>query len=93
MVLRNAHRTDRTADAQFSSTPNSSIDSATDSEARTTDQLLAQLADGTESCRLLCATVELTHFDPSQHRLLLPLLWQYILDHRNSNDRDTLLSP
>jgi hypothetical protein len=31
-------------------------------------------------------------FDPSQHEVLLPLLWQYILDHRNSNDRDELVA-
>lgn len=57
------------------------------------DQLLHQFADASVNPPyvLLCA-IELAHFDPSQRQVLLPLLWQYILDHRNSNDRDELVA-
>jgi hypothetical protein len=56
------------------------------------DQLLRQLADAGANppCGLLCS-VELTRFEPSHHEILLPLLWQYILGNRNSNDRDELI--
>jgi hypothetical protein len=59
----------------------------------TADQLLGELTDAGANppCSLLC-TVELTRFDPSQRQALLPLLWQYIFDRRNSNDRDDLVA-
>lgn len=58
----------------------------------TPDQLIRQLDESSldASSSLLC-TIELIRFVPSQHQVLLPLLWQYILNHRNSNDRDQLV--
>ncbi|NCC37652.1 MAG: hypothetical protein EOM24_37435 [Chloroflexia bacterium] len=42
-------------------------------------------------CSLLC-TIELTRFDPAQRQTLLPILWRYIINHRNSNDIDELIA-
>lgn len=69
-----------------------SFDITTDSGELTADQLLRQLneAGANASCSLLCA-IELASFDQSQRQVLLPLLWQYILDHRNSNDPNELV--
>jgi len=36
--------------------------------------------------------MELLHFDPSQREAILPVLWQYILAHRNSNTPETLIA-
>ena len=94
VVIRSAKRTDRATDPQFVSSRASVLDVATeDSSVLTPDQLLNQLtnAGANPSCSLLCE-VELTRFVPSQHEALLPLLWQYILDRRNSNDRDELVA-
>ena len=59
----------------------------------TPDQLLRQMAHAGDNapCSLLC-TIELTRFDPAQRQALLPLLWQYILNHRNSNDSQALIA-
>ena len=95
LFLRNAEGPDRdTIDAQ--SVPSRtvpSLDTTADSAEFTADQLLGELtsADANPPCSLL-SIIELTHFDPSQCQVLLPLLWQYILDHRNSNDRDELVA-
>ncbi|MCH8042931.1 MAG: hypothetical protein IID44_04355 [Planctomycetes bacterium] len=94
VVIRSAKRTDRATDPQFVSSSASLLDdAAADSSVLTPDQLLDQLANaGTNPpCRLLCEA-ELTRFVPSQHEALLPLLWRYILNHRNSNDRDELVA-
>jgi len=93
--FHNAERADReSTDPQ--SVPSSTrqpFDATTDSSVRTPDQLLQQLANAgaNPSCSLICE-VELTRIDRSQHPILLPLLWQYILDHRSSNDRDELVA-
>ena len=94
VVLRNAHRTDRAADPQLiPSRSSSSFDAGTGPGELTAEQLLRQLtnAGANPPSSLLCA-VELTRFEPSQHAILLPLLWQYILAHRNSNDRGELVA-
>ena len=93
--FQNAERTDRqSTDPQL--IPSStwpSLNAAADSSVLTPDQLLRQLADaGANPPNNLLCEVELTRFVPSQHETLLPLLWQYILDHRNSNDRDELVA-
>ncbi len=95
LFLRNAEEAGRdTSDPQ--SVPSRSVpslDATADSAEVAPDQLLRQLTDtgANPPCSLLC-TIELTRFDPSQRQALLPLLWQYILDHRNSNDRDDLVA-
>ena len=59
----------------------------------TADELLRELNDAGQSppTKLLCA-VELARFEASQHEVLLPLLWRYILAHRDSNNRDELIA-
>ena len=46
-------------------------------------------AKGNPSLRLLCS-LELARFTSSDRDVLLPLLWQYILDRRDSSDRQQL---
>ena len=94
VVLRNAQRTDRPTDPQLiASTKSSSFHAATDSGESTADELLRQLCDaGADPPSELFCAVELTRFEPSQHEVLLPLLWQYILTHRDSNNRDELVA-
>ncbi len=95
VVLRNAERTDReSTDPQLvSSNRSPSYDTSPDSSELTAEEILGQLtaAGANIPCSLLCQ-VELARFDPSQREAVLPLLWQYILDHRNSNDRDELVA-
>jgi hypothetical protein len=57
------------------------------------DQLLIQLAATGSSapCNLICE-IELTRFDRTHREVLLPLLWEYILEHRNSNVREELVA-
>ena len=71
VVLRNALRTDRSADPQL-------FDTNTDLGELTADALLRQLSDAgpNPASKLLCA-VELTRFNSSQNKVLLPLLWRY----------------
>lgn len=93
VVLQDAKRTDRATDPQLVVSDRSpSHDASPDSRELTAEEILDQLtAAGADTpCSLLCQ-VELARFDPSQRQVLLPLLWQYILDHRNSNDRDELV--
>lgn len=75
------------------STIGQSIQAPVDSDELTAEQLLRQLADAGDDapCGLLC-TIELTRFDPAQRQVLLPLLWRYIINHRNSNDVDELIA-
>ncbi len=55
--------------------------------------LLAQLKDaGAQPSPALICAVELTRFDAAQREELLPLLWQFIIDHRDSNDRAKLIA-
>jgi hypothetical protein len=94
VVLRGAERTDRvSADLQLSP-PNTSqsLEAIAHSRGPTADELVRQLADAgpNASSRLLCA-IELARFAPPQRQVLLPLLWRFILDRRNSNDRDELV--
>lgn len=57
------------------------------------DQLLRQFeAAGLDPDAGLVCEVELTRFDPSQQAVLLPLLWRYILRHRDGNDCARLVS-
>ncbi len=60
---------------------------------QSSNQILQKLVDANNEppCNLICM-VELTRFDHAQNETLLPLLWQYILDHRNSNDRGELIA-
>lgn len=97
LLLRNVQRSDRgSIDPQLiPSNASQSFGATTDSDelTLTADHLLRQLIDAVPnpSSSLIC-TVELTRFDPSERQALLPLLWQYILDHRNSNNRDELIA-
>jgi len=95
VVLQGAERTDRrsTDPQMISSRSSRSIDSTVDSIELTVDQILCQLTDASANppASLICM-VELTRFDPSQNQTLLPLLWQYILDHRDSNNCGELVA-
>lgn len=95
ILLQDSGRTDfESTDPQFVSPITSRFaDATSDTDVLTTDELLRQLssAGANPPCSLLCE-VELTRFDPTQREILLPLLWQYILDHRNSNDRNDLVA-
>jgi len=95
LLLRNADGpVTRTSDSQFiSSTKSSSFHAASDSAELTADELLRQLSDAGSNppSKLLCAA-EMIRFDASQHEALLPLLWQYILAHRDSNNREELVA-
>lgn len=94
LVLRGAERTDHVStDLQWSpANTRQSLEAVARSSEITTDTLVRQLADAgpNASTRLLCV-IELARFVPSQREALLPLLWRYILDRRNSNDRDELV--
>ena len=95
LLLRNAKGPDReTTDPQMvPSIASQSICTDAEYGELTAEQIVRQLTDAgaNPSSRLVC-TVELTRFDSSQQQVLLPLLWQYILDHRSSNDRDELVA-
>ena len=66
---------------------------AGDTVALAPDALLAQLKDaGPRPSPALICTVELTRFDAAQREELLPLLWRYIVDHRDRNDRAVLVA-
>ena len=94
LMLRGAERTDPVStDLQLSPTRDQPFEAITHPSALKADQLLRQLTDtGTNASRSLLCIIELTRFLPSQHQVLLPLLWQYIIEHRNSNDREELVS-
>jgi len=79
------------ADPQFTAPSVSEPDDK--DPAQTVGELLEQLSSAGESlpCSLLCQ-IELTRFDSSQKKVLLPLLWKYITLHRNSNVRDELVA-
>ncbi len=95
VVLRGAERTDRASvDPQWSPTDTShSLEATADSRAVATAELVRELdiSGLSASPRLLCA-IELAHFAPPEREVILPLLWQYILDHRNSNDPEELVA-
>ncbi|MCA9206987.1 MAG: hypothetical protein KDA55_01470 [Planctomycetales bacterium] len=94
VVLRGAQPTDRYSDPQlFDVTASPASDVVPDATELSSGELLRQLSeDGLNSpCELLLA-VELNRFESSQHEVLLPLLWRYILAHRNSNDRTELVA-
>jgi len=59
----------------------------------TPDALLDQLCADKENipCDLIIKA-ELTRFDTRQQQRLLPILWSYILAHRNSNNSDELVA-
>ena len=95
VVLRGAERTDRkSTDPQLvSSNTSSSYEASVNSSELTAEKILGQLtAAGANMPSSLLCQVELTRFDPTQRKAVLPLLWQYILDHRNSNDRNELVA-
>lgn len=56
-------------------------------------QMLARLADAGNAIpvSLICET-ELTRFNSFERATLLPILWKYILEHRQSSDRDELIA-
>ena len=88
------HANRESTDPQFvSSERTPSHDTSGDFEELTTDQLLDQLRDAGSDVpgRLICA-IELQRFDSSQRETLLPLLWRYILEHRDSNVPQKLVS-
>lgn len=75
----------------ISSSISESFDANIDLDDVSADSLLKQLTNVVTppSPDLICL-VEVTRFEQSQHEVLLPLLWQYILAHRDSNDREQL---
>jgi hypothetical protein len=77
----------------IASTKSSSLEAAADPAELTADELLQELTNAGQNppTELLCA-VELTRFTRAQQDVLLPILWQYILAHRNSNNRDDLIA-
>lgn len=84
----------KTTDPQFiASTKSSSFQATDDTVTLTADELLHQLSisGANVETKLLCA-VELALFATAQQEALLPLLWQYILAHRDSNNRDELVA-
>jgi hypothetical protein len=95
MVIQDGRRTDResTDPQSVSSNKDASLDVAASSDPITSDRLLSQLKDvrANPPCSLICE-IELVHFDAAQRQVLLPLLWQYILDRRNSNFREELVA-
>lgn len=95
LVLQNAQRTDRqSADPQVTPSGRSAPPAVAGCLGKlTADQLVHDLAEAIDNapCSLLC-TIELTRFDPVQRHTLLPMLWRYIINHRNSNDVDQLVA-
>jgi len=95
LVLQGAERTDReSTDPQvISSRTSPSYDASPDSSELTAEGIIDQLtAAGAKTPSSLLCQVELARFNPFQREAVLPLLWQYILDHRNSNDCDELVA-
>jgi hypothetical protein len=95
LYLRNAEGSDsHGSDPQLlASRANSQPVTTNSSVEWTAGELLRQLVESGANppVKLLCS-VELTRFEASQHEVLLPLLWKYILDHRDSNNRDELVA-
>ena len=95
LVFRNAQRTDReSTDLQSMPSDGSLLANAeAGSILVTPDELLVHLADAGANVpsSLICA-VELARFDAAQRKVLLPLLWQYILCHRDSAVRGELVA-
>jgi hypothetical protein len=95
VLLQSAERADHTAaDPQLiASRTSQPYDTTVNSSELTADQLLRQLSDaGANPPSILLCMIELARFDASQQQVLLPLLWEYILEHRNSNDSDELIA-
>lgn len=85
-------RSYKSADPQWISPgTNEAIDANADLHSVSAEELLRQFAEAGKnaSSTLVCA-VELMRFERTQHEELLPLLWQYILAHRDSNNRNQL---
>jgi len=84
----------KSADPQLiSSSTSEPVDPNPNPDNVSADDLLQQLTDaGTNASSSLICLIELTHFDPSKCEILLSLLWQYILAHRDSNNRDELIA-
>lgn len=60
-------------------------------EAAVPEELLNQLAaSGADAPVSLICEIELTRFNAAERQRLLPLLWSYILRHRDSNSPETL---
>ncbi|HSW39066.1 MAG TPA: hypothetical protein VLL97_06200 [Acidobacteriota bacterium] len=86
VVLRGARRTDReSTDPQSTSRSTATSDANADTDPVTPERLLFRLTNaGANVPADLIFEVELTRFEAGQHCRLLPLLWQYILRHRDS---------
>jgi hypothetical protein len=57
------------------------------------ERLLAQFAEsGVNSSPKLICQMELLEFDEQQHQILMPLLWQYALHNRDSNEFSTIVA-
>ena len=95
VVIQDGRRTDLASrDPQsVSSNRSSAHEAALESAAIAPDELLRQFAATGSSapCSLICE-IELTRFDTAHRQVLLPLLWEYILEHRNSNIRQELVA-
>jgi hypothetical protein len=92
IFLENARpRGHKSADSQLISRTGEQRDLAPDVDKVSAADLLQRLnGAGVNPPPSLICLVELTSFDPSQHEVLLSLLWRYILAHRDSNNRDEL---
>ena len=93
LVLRGAERVDReSVDPQLvPSNTGLPFQTTSGSGQHVVERLLRELADaGSDAPSSLLCEIELLPFDSTQREAVLPLLWQYILDHRDSNDRSRL---
>jgi hypothetical protein len=93
VVMEWGRRTDlQSADPQFAS-PGiyPGTEEATELDQRSAADLLQEFSLAGENAPAhLVFEVEITRFDAEQLNVLLPLLWRYIMRHRNSNLRSEL---
>lgn len=96
VVISGGKRTDREpTDPQTIPTKKLSLlEVANDTSRPTSEDLLSRFTQATdaEATPHLICKIELAHFGDEQRSCLLPLLWQYILSHRNSNAREQLIA-
>lgn len=94
LVLQNAVCTNRaSSDPQWSDTETKQLEHTdVSSDPVASAELVARFAGAGENVptQLLCA-IELARFTPAERDRLLPLLWRYILDHRDSNSCKVLV--
>lgn len=89
IVLRNAQRANQFNDPQLICTRRiQAVSSVEESDGLDADRLLAEFVTARKDVPPnTIHRIEVASFDLSGREKLTPLLWQYILDHRDSNDR------